>query len=127
MIKHGAPIAAGWFADRQMGPSLLLFGTPEQRQRWIPGIVSGESMWCIGMSEPDAGSDVASLRTRAERSGEDWIVNGQKVWTRRERPWPTLLSSIARTDPDAPVHAGLSEFIVDMASPGIEVHTTGGT
>jgi len=122
LIKHGAPIAAGWFADRQMGPSLLQFGTPAQRQRWIPGIVAGESQWCIGMSEPDAGSDVASLRTRAERSGDDWIVNGQKVWTSGAAA-ADFCYLIARTDPEAPKHAGLSEFVVDMATPGIEVRT----
>ena len=77
-------------------------------------------MWCIGMSEPDNGSDVAGLRTRAVRDGDDWIVTGQKVWTSGAAvaDWIYL---IARTDPDAPPHAGLSEFVVDMRSPGIEV------
>jgi alkylation response protein AidB-like acyl-CoA dehydrogenase len=122
LIKHGAPIAAGWLADRQMGPSLIQFGTPEQRQRWIPGMVAGKSMWCIGMSEPDAGSDLASLRTQAGRDGDTWVVNGEKLWTSgaAQADWCYL---IARTDPDAPKHAGLSEFVVDMRSPGIEVRT----
>ena len=120
LIAGGAPLAAVWFADRQMGPTLLQFGTEEQRRRWIPGILDGSSMWCIGMSEPDNGSDVAGLRTRAVRDGDSWVVNGQKVWTSGAAmaDWIYL---IARTDPEAKPHAGLSEFVVDMHSPGIEV------
>ena len=123
LIAGGAPIAATWFADRQMGPSLLQFGTEEQRKQWLPGILDGTSMWCIGMSEPDNGSDVAGLRTRAVPADDgsgDWIVNGQKVWTSGAAvaDWIYL---IARTDPDAKPHAGLSEFVVDMRTPGIEV------
>jgi alkylation response protein AidB-like acyl-CoA dehydrogenase len=120
LISGGAPVASAWFADRQIGPTLLEFGTPEQRRRWLPDILAGESLWCIGMSEPDAGSDVASIRTRAVRDGDRWIVNGQKIWTSGAAlaDWCYL---IARTDPDAPPHQGLSEFVVDMRSPGIEV------
>ncbi|HEY2813795.1 MAG TPA: acyl-CoA dehydrogenase family protein [Acidimicrobiales bacterium] len=120
LIANGAPIAAMWFADRQMGPTLLQFGTTEQRRRWIPDIVAGTSMWCIGMSEPDSGSDVASLRTRAVRDGDNWVIDGQKVWTSGAAvsDWCYL---IARTDPDAPKHAGLSEFVVDMHADGVSV------
>ncbi|HET9610408.1 MAG TPA: acyl-CoA dehydrogenase family protein [Acidimicrobiales bacterium] len=120
LISVGAPIAAAWFADRQMGPSLLQFGTDEQRARWLPGIVAGTSMWCIGMSEPDAGSNVAGIRTRAERDGDEWVVNGQKIWTSGalDAHWCYL---IARTDPAARPHEGLSELVVDMRSPGVSV------
>ncbi len=120
LISVGAPIAASWFADRQMGPSLLQFGTEEQRGRWLPGIIAGTSMWCIGMSEPDAGSNVAGIRTRAERHGDEFVVNGQKIWTSgaAAADWCYL---IARSDPDAKPHEGLSELIVDMHSPGVSV------
>jgi alkylation response protein AidB-like acyl-CoA dehydrogenase len=120
LISAGAPVAAAWFADRQMGPALLQYGTDEQRARWLPGIIEGTSMWCIGMSEPDAGSNVAGIRTRAERDGDDYVVNGQKIWTSGavDADWCYL---VARTDPGAPPHEGLSDFVVDMHSPGITV------
>ena len=120
LIGTGAPVATSWFADRQIGPTLLQFGTPEQRRRFLPDIVAGTSAWSIGMSEPDSGSDVASIRTRAERDGDDWIVNGTKVWTSgaADADWCYV---IARTDPDAPPHAGLSELIVDLHGPGVSI------
>lgn len=120
LISRGVPIASSWFADRQIGPSLLAYGTPEQRRRWIPEIVAGASMWCIGLSEPDAGSDVASIRTRAERCGARWVISGTKIWTSgaQTADWCYL---VARTNPDAPAHRGLSEFVVDMHDPGVSV------
>jgi alkylation response protein AidB-like acyl-CoA dehydrogenase len=120
LIGAGAPVATSWFADRQIGPTLLQFGTAEQRRRFLPNIVAGTSAWSIGMSEPDAGSDVASIRTRAERDGDHWVVNGTKVWTSgaADADWCYV---VARTDPDAPPHAGLSELIVDLHSPGVEI------
>jgi alkylation response protein AidB-like acyl-CoA dehydrogenase len=120
LIAHGAPIAASWFPDRQMGPSLLAYGTEEQKRRFLPPMARGEANWCIGMSEPDNGSDLAHLRTRARRDGDEYVLDGTKVWTSfaATADWMYL---ICRTDPDAPAHKGLSELVVDMRSPGIEV------
>jgi alkylation response protein AidB-like acyl-CoA dehydrogenase len=120
LIALGAPVATSWFADRQIGPTLLQFGTTEQQGRFLPDIIAGRSAWSIGMSEPDAGSDVAAIRTRAERDGDDWRVTGTKVWTSGavDADWCYL---IARTDPDAPPHAGLSELIVDLHAPGVSI------
>jgi alkylation response protein AidB-like acyl-CoA dehydrogenase len=121
LIAAGAPIAASWVGDRQIGPSLLAYGSPEQRRRLLPGIVSGRDTWCIGMSEPDAGSDLASLRTRAIRAGDGgWIVEGAKLWTSFAAEADRCYL-VARTDPAAPPHIGLSEFAVDMSSAGIDV------
>lgn len=120
LISAGAPIAAAWFADRQIGPTLLQFGTPEQQERWLPSILSGEAMWSIGMSEPDAGSDVASVRTTAVADGDHFVVSGQKTWT-SGAAHADFIYLIARTDPDAPPHRGLSELVVDLCSPGITI------
>ncbi|MCP3912689.1 MAG: acyl-CoA dehydrogenase [Actinomycetia bacterium] len=120
LIGNGAPLASSWFADRQIGPSLFQFGSDEQRRKYLPGILDGTAMWCIGMSEPDAGSDVASVRTKAVREGDGWIVDGQKIWTSgaAEGDYCYL---VARTDPDAAPHQGLSEFVVPLDSPGLTV------
>ena len=120
MIKAGAPIAASWFADRQMGPALLAYGTPDQQAAFLPGIVAGETTWCIGMSEPNAGSDLASLKTSAERQGDVFVINGQKIWTSFGAV-SDYCYLICRTSQDGPPHAGISEVIVPMDTPGIEV------
>jgi alkylation response protein AidB-like acyl-CoA dehydrogenase len=120
MIVAGAPIAASWVADRQMGPSIIAFGTDEQRERFLPGILAGESTWCIGMSEPEAGSDLAALRTSATRKGGCWVINGQKIWTSLAAT-SDFCYLICRTATDGPKHQGISEIVVPMDTPGIEV------
>ena len=120
MISAGAPVAASWFGDRQMGPSLITYGTDEQRHQFLPQILSGETTWCIGMSEPDAGSDLASLKTTAQRDGDQWVINGQKIWTSFAAK-ADYCYLICRTSTDGPKHLGISEIIVPMTTPGIEV------
>ena len=120
LISAGAPIAASWFADRQMGPALISYGTPEQQARFLPQILAGESTWCIGMSEPNAGSDLAALKTFAERDGDEWVINGQKVWTSFGES-ADYCYLICRTTNEGPPHAGISEIIVPMNTPGIDI------
>ena len=120
LIAAGAPIAAMWFADRQMGPALISYGRPDQQAEFLPRILSGETTWCIGMSEPNAGSDLASLKTAALREGDEWVINGQKIWTSFGEV-ADYCYLICRTRTEGPPHAGISEIIVPMDTPGIEV------
>jgi acyl-CoA dehydrogenase len=123
LLAAGAPVAAHWIADRQSGPSILRFGTEEQRQRYLPGIIRGELFFAIGMSEPDAGSDLAAVRTRAERADGGWLVSGTKVWTSHAHHAHHMLALVRTSPADATRrHAGLSQFIIDLASPGVRCH-----
>ncbi|MEK9671967.1 MAG: acyl-CoA dehydrogenase family protein [Rhodospirillaceae bacterium] len=122
MLAAGAPVAAHWVADRQSGPLLLRFGTEEQRQKYLPPITRGESYFCIGMSEPNSGSDLASIRTRADKTNDGWVVNGQKIWTSKAHEADGMIA-LFRTAPVDPKdrHAGMSQFILDPRTPGITV------
>ena len=103
-----------------MGPALLSYGTPDQQEEFLPGILAGETTWCIGMSEPNSGSDLASLQTRAVRDGDDFVIDGQKIWTSFAAV-ADYCYLICRTSTEGPPHAGISEVIVPMSTPGIEV------
>ncbi|MFC2039228.1 acyl-CoA dehydrogenase family protein [Chloroflexota bacterium] len=120
LLRYGAPAAAHWFGDRQMGPSIIRHGSAEQKEYFLPRIARGEAYFGIGMSEPDAGSDLASVKTYAVEGGDDYVIEGQKVWTSKAH-YVEYLYLVVRTDHDAPKHKGISEFIVDMRLPGIEV------
>jgi alkylation response protein AidB-like acyl-CoA dehydrogenase len=121
MLAVAAPCAAHWFADRQTGPSLLRYGTEAQRQRYLPAIARGEYYFALGMSEPNSGSDLASVKTRAERVPNGWRVTGQKVWT----SWAHKAHAffvLCRTSPDSGNrHEGLSQLIVELDAPGVTV------
>ena len=120
-LAAGAPVSAHWVADRQSGPMLLRFGTEEQRQRFLPRIARGELAFAIGMSEPDSGSDLASVRTRAEKAPGGYRVTGTKIWTSNAHISDYAIALFrSRVVPDKK-HEGLSQFLVDLKSPGISI------
>lgn len=121
LLAPGAPVAAHWIADRQMAPGILANGTEEQKQRYLPGIAAGTSFFAIGMSEPDAGSDLAAVRTRAVAGGDSWTISGTKVWTTGAHLAHAMVL-LARTDgrPEDR-HEGLSQLVIDLPHPDIEI------
>lgn len=122
LLSAGAPVAAHWIADRQSAPLILNFGTEEQRQAYIPRICRGEALFCIGMSEPGAGSDLAGVRTRAERTASGgWLVNGQKIWTTNAMHSDYMIALVRTSGTAADRNAGLSQLIIDLKAPGVSV------
>ena len=122
LVSAGAPVSLHWSADRQSGPLLLRYGTEAQRETLLPRIVKGELYFCIGLSEPDAGSDLANLRTRAVKADGGWIINGTKIWTSGAHLKHYMIM-LCRSRPrdEANRHAGMSQFLVDLSRPGIQI------
>jgi len=115
-----APLRADFFGDTLVGPTILQWGTEEQKKEFIPGILQGKIAWCQGFSEPNSGSDLASLGTTAVLDGDEWVINGQKVWTTQAQH-ADYVFLLCRTDPTAPQHSGISYLLVPMHQPGVEV------
>ena len=121
LLAAGAPVAAHWIGERQSGPLILRFGTDEQQKLLLPKIAAGEIFFCIGMSEPNSGSDLASIRTRAVRGDGGWVINGQKVWTTYAHKSHYMIALVRTGENSDDRHAGFSQFIVDLTTPGITV------
>ncbi|TWC40213.1 alkylation response protein AidB-like acyl-CoA dehydrogenase [Pseudomonas sp. SJZ079] len=121
LLAAGAPVSAHWIADRQSGPLINRFGTEAQRERYLPPICRGESYFCIGMSEPNSGSDLASIKTTATRNDGGWLLNGQKVWTTNAQHAQFMIALVRTGEKQAARHEGMSQFIVDLGLPGITI------
>ncbi|MCZ6783614.1 MAG: acyl-CoA dehydrogenase family protein [Proteobacteria bacterium] len=115
-----APGEARGIGTMMLVPTLLERGEEWQKEKWIPGSISGEITWCQGYSEPGSGSDLASLKTRGELVGDEWVINGQKIWTSGAQR-ADFMFCLTRTEPDAPKHAGISYLLIDMKQPGVDV------
>ncbi|MBT9465925.1 acyl-CoA dehydrogenase family protein [Hydrogenophaga sp.] len=121
LLAAGAPVSAHWIADRQSGPQILKFGTEAQRQFYLPKICAAEAFFCIGMSEPNAGSDLASVGTRASRCEGGWRLNGHKIWTTNAQHCHYMIALVRSSGESQDRQKGLSQFIVDLALPGVTV------
>ncbi|WP_324826642.1 acyl-CoA dehydrogenase family protein [Qipengyuania zhejiangensis] len=120
LLAAGAPVGAHWIADRQSGPLLLRYGSEHEKRRWVPGMARGEVFACIGLSEPNSGSDLASVRTSARRVGDSWVINGQKVWTTGAHV-AHLMIALIRSEEGSERQQGLSQFVIPMDAPGVTV------
>ncbi len=118
--RAGGPGRINHMGETLFGPTCIAFGTPEQKARFLPGIVAGETIWCQGYSEPNAGSDLANVQTRARLDGDEWVIDGQKVWTSWAE-WADWCFVVTRSDPDSKRHAGLSYLLVPMKQPGVTI------
>lgn len=121
LLAAGAPVAAHWIGDRQSAPLLMRFGTDEQRQFYIPSICRGEIVFCIGMSEPNSGSDLASIRTRAIQDADGWLLNGSKIWTTYGHKSDYMIALVRTSGTSKDRQSGLSQFIIDLRLPGVSV------
>ncbi|TNE47830.1 MAG: acyl-CoA dehydrogenase [Sphingomonadales bacterium] len=122
LLASGAPVAAHWIGDRQSAPLILHYGTEEQRQFFLPRICAGELFFCIGMSEPNSGSDLASVRTRAEKIDGGWKLNGQKIWTTYAHKSHYMIALVRTSGTSEDRQKGLSQFLVDLSLPGVTVN-----
>lgn len=120
LLAAGAPVGAHWIADRQSGPLLLRYGSETQRMNHLPHVTRGEMFFCIGMSEPGSGSDLASLKTTATKTHDGWRIRGQKLWTTHAHQAHRMIA-LVRTSSAANRHDGLSQFLIDLSLPGITV------
>ena len=124
LADAGAPIQPPAGGEILLGPTLLHWGTDEQKRRFLPPIARGTEKWCQGFSEPESGSDLASLTTSAMRDGDEWVISGHKIWT-SEAPYADFCFMLVRTEPDEPRHLGISYLLVELDQPGVEVRAIG--
>ncbi|MFD0666216.1 acyl-CoA dehydrogenase family protein [Ramlibacter sp. MAHUQ-53] len=120
-LNTGAPVGLHWIADRQSGPLILKYGTEAQKQFYLPRICKGEAFFCIGMSEPNSGSDLASVKTRATRTAEGWTLQGQKIWTTNAHHCQFMIALVRTSGEPQDRHQGLSQVIVDLSLPGVTI------
>lgn len=120
-LNFGAPVGSHWIAERQSAPLILKYGTEEQKRLYVPPVCRGESYFCIGMSEPNAGSDLASVRTRATRNESGWLLNGQKIWTTNAHHCHYMIALVRTSGTSEDRHKGLSQVVIDLKLPGVTV------